>query len=276
MDSPIPTGQALGAEIRGVDLAGELEAATVARIRSALLEHRVLIFRDQDLTPAQQVRFASRFGALQRHGYVRGLPGQPDVVELRKEPDHVQNFGGEWHSDNSYLRNPPLGAILYALELPSQGGDTLWANQHAAYDSLPQTALAEIGALRAVHRPEPAFGTMRRLDRETGDLTDAMPDAAAEVLHPLVRTHPETRQKSLFHSGACTARLQGRTLSDSKPFLDRLMAHATQERFTYRHRWREHDVVFWDNRCTMHLALNDYAGQRRVVHRVSIEGDVPF
>ncbi len=276
MDSPIPTGRALGAEVRGVDLSVDLDAAVVAQIQCALREYLVLVFRGQDLTPAQLVRLAGRFGALQRHGYVRGLPEQPDVIEIRKESDHVQNFGGEWHSDLSYLCNPPLGAMLYAVEIPTRGGDTLWSNQQAAYDALPQTQQAEIGALRAVHRPEAAFGSMPRIDPNTGHLLDATQDAPADVVHPLVRTHPETRQKSLFHSGACTVRLQDRTVSDSKPLLDRLMTHATQERFIYRHRWREHDVVFWDNRCTIHLAMNDYPGERRIVHRVSIEGDAPF
>src|SRR5690242_8869509 len=263
------TGTALGAEILGVDLSRELDIATVTHIKTLLLKHLVLVFRNQDITPEQQANFARRFGSLQRHDYVQGLPGQPDVIEIRKEPHHVQNFGGTWHSDNSYLPNPPLGSILHALEIPNEGGDTLWANQYAAYENLPGDLKSQVATLSAVHSATAAFGSMRRVDADTSDRTH-------EVAHPLVRTHPETKRKSLFHSGACTIRLKDQTIDESKLLLDCLIAHATRDEFTFRHRWRKHDVVFWDNRCTMHHAVNDYGGKLRVVHRVSIEGSVPF
>jgi taurine dioxygenase len=254
----------IGAELCGVDLSYDLDSATIEEIRSALLQHLVLIFRDQDLSPAQQAAFARRFGVLQRHSHVRGLAEQPEIIEIRKEPEHVQNFGGVWHSDNSYLPCPPLGAILHAIEIPDAGGDTVWADQYAAYSALPEEMKRQIASLVAVHSPAPAFGVMQRLDHD--------PD---EIEHPLVRTHPETNRKALFHSGPCTIGLKDWPTADSTPLLKHLISHATQEQFTYRHRWRKGDVVFWDNRCTMHIAMNDYDGSRRIVRRVSIGGDEP-
>lgn len=270
----IPTGKKLGAEVRGIDLAEDLDGTTIAGIRSAFLEHLVLIFRNQKLSPAQQTNFARRFGVLQRHSHMRGIEEQPEIIEIRKEPAHVQNFGGVWHSDNSYLPSPPLGSVLYAIEIPDEGGDTVWANQYAAYQTLPPEMKRQIASLRAVHSPIPAFGVMQRLDTEVAVGTAGY--APRETEHPLVRTHPETKRKALFHSGACTTRLENCTIADSKRLLDRLMSHATQEQITYRHRWRTNDVVFWDNRCTIHVAMNDYDGRRRIVRRVSIEGDEPF
>lgn len=269
----IPTGRLLGAEVRGIDISEDLDDTTIAEIRSAFLEHLVLVFRDQKLSPAQLANFARRFGVLQRHNYVRGLDEQPEIIEIRKEPGDAQNFGGLWHSDNSYLPSPPLGSILYAIEIPDEGGDTLWANQYAAYETLPLEMKRQIASLRAVHSPTPAFGVMQRLDTEVA--TGSAGHDPREIEHPLVRTHPETQRKALFHSGACTTRLENHTIADSKPLLDRLMSHATQEQITYRHRWRKDDVVFWDNRCTIHLALNDYGGRRRIVRRVSIGADEP-
>jgi taurine dioxygenase len=269
----IPAGKTLGAEIRGLDLSHDLDGATVAEIKKLLVAHLLLIFRDQDISPEQQAVFARRFGALQRHDYVPGLPEYPEVIEIRKEPQYVQNFGGIWHSDNSYLPNPPLGSILYALEIPDEGGDTLWANQYLAYEDLPPSLKRQIEPLFAVHSPETAFGTMSRIDARRFASKEP---STHEVVHPLVRTHPETGRKALFHSGACTIRLKGRTIEESKPLLDCLMTHATRDEITFRHRWRRHDVVVWDNRCTMHVAMNDYSGKLRVVHRVSIEGTVPF
>jgi taurine dioxygenase len=269
----IPAGRALGAEIRGIDLSVDLDEATVAEIRNLLLQHLVLVFRDQNITPEQQTVFARRFGPLQRHDYVPGLAQHPEVIEIRKEPHHVQNFGGIWHSDNSYLRNPPLGSILYALEIPDEGGDTLWANQYLAYEDLPPKLKRQIEPLFAVHSPNTAFGTMPRIN--AGPITGPSRESTCEAVHPLIRTHPETGRKALFHSGACTICLKNWTIEDSKPMLDHLMSHATRNEITFRHRWRRHDVVFWDNRCTMHIAMNDYSGKLRVVHRVSIEGTVP-
>lgn len=271
----VPTGAALGAEIHGVNLSADLDGTIIDAIRCALLEHLLLIFRAQELTPLTQARFARRFGALQRHGFLDGLNEQPEVLAICKEPQHLQNFGGCWHTDNSYLRNPPLGAILYAIQVPTCGGDTLWANQQAAYLALPKCVKSGIDALHAVHSAEPAFGSLRLLPDVANQREQELRDTATDVVHPLVRMHPESHRKSLFHSGLCTVRLAGRTIQESKPLLDQLLTHATQEHFNYRHRWRAHDVLFWDNRCTMHCALNDYPNELRIVHRVSIAGDRP-
>jgi taurine dioxygenase len=261
----IPFDSALAAEVRGVDLARELDEEVVTRVRAALLRHLVLVFRNQKITPSQQAAFARRFGTLQRHDYFAGLPEEPAVLEIRKEPGQSEGFGASWHSDNSYLPNPPLGAVLHAIALPATGGDTLWSNQILAFEALPEPLRARVETLRAVHRADAAFGVRRRLGQHGLAPT-------SEVVHPLVRTHPESGHRALFHSGVCTARLEGCTLDASRALLDDLLRRATHPDLVYRHRWKPHDVVFWDNRCTLHLAMNDYPGQCRVVHRVSIEG----
>jgi taurine dioxygenase len=258
-----------------VQLAAVPDGEIIAMIRQALLQHLVVVIRDQPLSPAQLVRFARRFGALQRHGYIEGLQEQPEVIEIRKEPAHTQNFGGSWHADNTFLQQPPLGSVLCAVEVPARGGDTLWANQQAAYDALPRELHERIGSLWAVHSAAPAFGVMRPLAAAARCGADARHARPAEVIHPLVRTHPESGRRSLFHGGDCTLRLDGHDVGQSAALLQQILEHATAEQFVYRHRWRAGDVVFWDNRCTMHRALNDYPGERRIVRRVSIAGDTP-
>jgi taurine dioxygenase len=264
---------ALGAEIFGVDLAGPLDEATVADLRAALLEHIVIFFRDQTLSPQQQLDLARRFGEVVEYPYVRGLPECPLVLPVIKEPHETSNFGGVWHSDTAYLPHPAMATMLYALETPPVGGDTMFANMRLAYDSLSDGMQRLLGGLRAfnVANKPIALQTREGMRKKR---------ASAEVgedgtLHPVVRTHPETGRKSLYVNLAHTTRFEDMTEAESEPLLSWLFAHQVQPEFTCRFRWRPGSLALWDNRAGLHYPLNDYHGHRRVMHRVSIGGDRP-
>lgn len=260
----VPFAGGVGAEVQRLDLAGDIADGEVEILREALVRRLVLVFRGQRLTPRRQAAFARLFGPIERHGFVTGMPDCADVIEIRKEPTHTQNFGGAWHSDNSYLERPPLGAVLHAIETPAEGGDTLWADQHAAYENLPPELSAVADTLQAEHRSDAVFQ----------DMANGLGQSA--TVHPLVRTHPESGRRSLFFSGACTTGVVGWSHEASRAFLESLADAAVRHDAIYRHSWRAGDVVLWDNRATMHKALNDYSGERRVVRRVSIAGDRPY
>ncbi len=267
----------LGAIVEGVDLSQELDDATIAEIRQALLDDLVIFFRDQHITPEQHIGFARRFGTLSRHDQVKGMDAYPDIIEVRKEPEDERNFGGAWHGDVTYLEEPPLGSILYAREVPEVGGDTLWANQYLAYETLSKGMRAMLDPLTMIHTPAKIYGLYSQ-DWSKDSSVRTAPSAAAEyeTEHPLVRTHPETGRKCLYVSGLFTPRFKDMTEKESQPLIDLLMEHATSESFTCRWRWQANDIAFWDNRCTLHYALNDYTGHRRVMHRVTVSGDKPF
>lgn len=266
----------LGAEVSGVDLSQDLPEAAIAEIRNALLENLVIFFREQILTPERQLAFARRFGPLSLHDQVKGMDDYPELIEVRKEPQDERNFGGAWHGDLTYQEEPPLGSILYALEVPPVGGDTLWANQYIAYESLSDGMRTMLDRLVMVHTPAKIYGVQARDWSKDSSVRSAPSEAAEyETEHPLVRTHPETTRKALFVSGLFTPRFKDMTEEESQPLIDFLMARATREEFTCRWRWRKGDVAFWDNRATLHYALNDYSGHRRVMHRVTVAGDRP-
>jgi taurine dioxygenase len=272
-----PIAASLGAEIEGVDLSQDLDDDVIAEIRQALLDHLVIFFHDQDITPEQHLAFARRFGTLNQHDQVKGMEAYPDIIEVRKEPEDERNFGGAWHGDVTYLEEPPLGSILYALEVPPVGGDTLWANQYLAFETLSDGMRAMLDGLTMIHTPAKIYGLSSQ-DWSKDSSVKTSPNATAEyeTEHPLIRTHPETGRKALFVSGLFTPRFKDMTEEESKPLIDFLMKQATREEFTCRFRWKAGDIAFWDNRATLHYALNDYSGYRRVMHRVTINGDRPF
>jgi taurine dioxygenase len=272
-----PIAAALGAEIEGVDLSQELDEETIAEIRQALLDHLVIFFHDQRITPEQQLAFARRFGTLNIHDQVKGMDEHPEIIEVRKEPEDERNFGGAWHGDVTYLKEPPLGSILYAKEVPEVGGDTLWANQYLAYETLSPGMRALLDGMTMIHTPAKIYGLASQ-DWSRDSSVKSAPNATAEyeTEHPLVRTHPETGRKCLYVSGLFTPRFKEMTEEESKPLIDFLMQQATREPFTCRYRWKANDIAFWDNRCTLHYALNDYSGHRRVMHRVTVNGDRPY
>ena len=269
-----PIAGALGAEIHGVDLAGGLDDATTGRIRQVLLDHLVIFFRNQDLTPAAFRDFTGRFGTPIEYPFVRGLEGFPEIIQVMKREDERTNFGGIWHSDTSYLDEPPMGSILLARELPPYGGDTLFANQYLAYEALSDGLRHTLDGLKGVNTSAKADVTRTREDRvkDSGTAT-AKQDYAAE--HPVVRTHPETGRKALYVNIAHTARFAGWTDEESAPLLNYLFAHQVKPEFTCRFRWEPHSIAFWDNRAAQHNPVNDYHGFKRLMHRITLAGDRP-
>jgi taurine dioxygenase len=264
---------ALGAIIRGLDLAQPLEPETLAALRAAWLEHLVLVFADQDLDSGAYLRFASTWGRPIEYPFVKGLEGYPEIIEVRKLEHERVNFGGVWHSDTTYLATPPMASMLLARTLPPAGGDTVFSNMYLAYESLSEGLRQTIAGLRAVNSSALADVSRTREDaiREQGGTQRAV----LEAHHPVVRTHPETGRKALFVNRAHTARFVGWTETESKPLLDYLFAHQISSELCFRYRWAPGSLVIWDNRCTQHYPVNDYHGYRRVMHRITLEGSVP-
>jgi taurine dioxygenase len=263
---------ALGAEILGIDLARELSSREVAQIREAFLEHQVIFFRDQALTPAQFMAFARAMGKPVEYPFVKGIEGFPEVIEVKKLEHERHNFGGIWHSDTAYLAEPPMGSMLLAREVPPYGGDTLFASQYLAYESLSEGMRRMLEGLVAVNSSAKADVSRTREDRvrEHGG-----PQKTFEAEHSVVRTHPETGRKALYVNIAHTARFKGMTEEESAPLLNFLFQHQVKPEFTCRFQWRVGSLAFWDNRCTQHNPINDYHGHRRVMHRITLAGDKP-
>lgn len=269
-----PLVGALGAEIGGVDISQPLSDQVVAAIRAALLEHLVVFFRGQTLSPATLVEFGQRFGTLGRYPFVQGLPGHPDVIEVKKLEHERTNFGGVWHSDTTYLAQPPMGSVLYALEVPPRGGDTMFANMYMAYERLSPRMQELLCGLRGVSSSAKADVSRTREDRiASSPGQDA--GKVFEAIHPAVRTHPETGRKALYVNTAHTARFEGMTERESAPLLDFLFRHQVDPEFTCRFRWEVGSLAFWDNRCTLHNPINDYHGYRRRMLRITLAGDTP-
>jgi taurine dioxygenase len=273
-----PIAGALGAEIEGVDLSGNLDDGTFSAVRQAFLDNGVIFFRDQDMTPAQQADFARRFGPLAPYPFLQGLPEAPDVIEILKTAKDARNFGGDWHTDTIYLTIPALGTVLYAHEVPDAGGDTLFANTALAFEALSDGMKAMLETMAGINSAELTAGGGRVQYMKSQDgLKDQNTDVAAdmEAEHPIVRTHPETGRKSLYLDIVHTVRFAGMTAEESKPLIQFLCGYIVQPQFTCRFRWTPGAVALWDNRCTQHFAIDDYPGQRRRMHRVTIEGDRP-
>jgi alpha-ketoglutarate-dependent taurine dioxygenase len=273
-----PIAGALGAVIRGPDLSRPLDQQCFAEIHAAFLKHLVIFLEDQDLTPDQLLAFAKRFGPIVNYPFVKDMDGHPGITEVIKTENDTLNFGGLWHSDTTYLPKPPLGSILYARELPPRGGDTLFANMYLAYETLSDGMKAMLNPLRAVCtaalRAQGNVNARERLADQTGkgQNRDTL-DMEAE--HPVIRTHPETGRKALYINRAHTSHFVSMTPEESRPILQFLFEHMSRPEFTCRYRWNVDAVALWDNRCSHHYALNDYQGYRRLMHRVTIEGDTP-
>jgi taurine dioxygenase len=271
---PLTTG--CGAEIFGVDLDHEEDAATFREIRQALLDHGVIFLRDQRLTPERHKAVARRFGEIVVHGSYKSLDGHPEIMPVIKEKTDKHNIGSTWHTDMSFLERPPLGSILVAREVPPYGGDTLFANQYLAYESLSAGMRAMLGGLRAVHSD--AFLSARTAERNATRSTQLREDRQGIVtsaVHPVVRTHDETGRKALYVNYPFTERFVDMTREESLPLLQFLYAHGARPEFSCRFRWAPGSIAFWDNRCVQHNALNDYAGYRREMHRITIAGPRP-
>ena len=267
----VPIAGALGAEISGVDLGAELDDATIKDIRQALLDHCVIFFRDQEFDAEQHKRLARRFGEIFVHPNYAGMQADPEIVMIRREPGDTRVVGEDWHTDTTMMTTPPMGAILFALEVPPYGGDTLFANQYLAYETLSQGMKRLLGSLSAVHSDRLVAGPQSRAS--VGRTTKARHDESwRETIntHPIVTTHPETGRKALFVNVSYTVGIEGLTDEESRPLLQFLMEHGNRPEFTCRFRWTKGAVAFWDNRCVKHLAVNDAGPYRRLMRRVQI------
>jgi len=266
-----PIAGALGAELHGVDLGADLDDATIKEIRRALLDHCVIFFRDQQFDADQHKRLARRFGEIFVHPNYAGTQADPEIVMIRREPGDTRVVGEDWHTDTTMMPTPPMGAILYAIEVPPYGGDTLFANQYLAYATLSDGMKRVLGGLRAMHSDRLVAGP--RSNASVGRSTKARHDEAwRETLHthPIVTTHPETGRQLLFVNKAYTVGIEGLRDDESRPLLEFLMEHGNRPEFTCRFRWSNGAVAFWDNRCVKHLAINDAGPYRRVMRRVQI------
>lgn len=275
-----PLTRAIGAEISKIDLT-DLDNESGAEIRQALLDHQVLFFDHQDLSIDQLRAFTRLFGSPSILPYVQAMKDHPDIIAVLKEADetNVGVFGGNWHSDFSFLPEPPMGSVLYAREVPPVGGDTVWANMCDAYDALDEQTQSSLEGLIAIHAGVPyGSASSPSPEKRSGDsmvMTRGDPDADRETEHPLVCVHPETGRRTLFIDPTYTTRIGGRSVQESKPLLNRLYAHCVRPEFTCRYRWKAGDVAVWDNRCTIHYAVNDYDGFRRLMYRTAIAGTSP-
>jgi alpha-ketoglutarate-dependent taurine dioxygenase len=265
---------ALGAEISGVDLARDLDDTTVAEIRRIWLDNCVVFFRNQELPPARFLDLAKRFGEPIEYPFLKGLDGFPEIITVAKLEHEKINFGGVWHSDTSYLDIPPMATMLIAREVPPVGGDTLFANQYLAYESLSGGMKRLLDGLVALNASAKADVTRTREDRlKDSKNPQARKDYVAE--HPVVRTHPETGRKALYVNVAHTVRFKDMSEEESAPILDFLFRHQTRPEFTCRFHWEPGSIAFWDNRCAQHNPVNDYHGYRRMMHRITLKGDKP-
>jgi len=269
----VPIAGALGAEITGVDLTGDLPDETIAEIRRAWLEHLVVFFPDQELGPGAFLTFAKRIGEPVDYPFVKGIEGFPEIIAVTKLPHETVNFGGIWHSDTVYLERPPMATLLIAREVPPSGGDTMWSNMYAAYDALSPGLRRMLEGLRAVNSSALADVSATREDRIADSGFGGDREYLAE--HPVVRTHPETGRKALYVNVAHTARFTDMTVDESRPLLRYLFEHSVRPEFTCRFRWRRGSLALWDNRCSMHNPINDYHGFARRMHRITLAGDVP-
>ena len=275
-----PLSGGCGAVIRGVNLADDVGDNVIGEIRQALLDNQVIFFRDQDITRDQRKDFGRRFGPLNVHPQYVNLDGHPEILPILKEGDATDNIGGVWHTDLSNLDMPPLGSILYAKDAPSRGGDTMFANQYAAYEALSEGLKALLDPLGAVHSSRALTDTasIKKLNatRSTKlrEDIDEVADAIVNI-HPVVRTHPETGRKAIYVNKAFTIAFEGMTEAESAPLLNYLYGHCARLEFTCRFRWEVGSIAFWDNRCVQHYAVNDYPGERRYMERVTVEGDRP-
>ena len=269
-----PIAGALGAELHGIDLSADVPDTTIAAIRQALLDHLVIFFRDQTLPPERFLALAHRFGAPIEYPFVKGIDGFPEIINVAKLENETVNFGGVWHSDTTYLQEPPMATLLVAREVPEAGGDTLFANQYLAYETLSEKLRDLLASLKGVSSSAKADASRTREDRIRSDgSADARKLLVAE--HPAVRTHRETGRKALYVNRAHTVSFAGMTEEESAPLLEYLFRHQIRPEFTCRFRWTPGALAIWDNRCAQHYAINDYAGHRRIMQRITLAGDRP-
>lgn len=270
-----PLSPALGAEIGGIDIAAGIGEVQFVELRRAFSDYGVVFLRDQEITPDQHIAFAERWGRINVNRFFQPVESHPRIAEVRKEADQKANIGSSWHTDHSYDRLPAMGSILYAREVPEVGGDTLFASMYAAYDALSDGMKRMLLAMRAEHSSRHAFGEGAYLDTDLDDIGGRLGNAEAatqDAVHPVIIRHPLSGRPSLYVNADFTLRFEGWSEAESLPLLEYLYAHASRPEFTCRFHWRRGSMAIWDNRATHHRALNDYHGERRLMHRITIDG----
>lgn len=267
----VPVNGGCGAEIRNVDL-NNLSDAEVEAVADAHAEHGVVFFREQTLGPDEQLAAAGRFGAINVNRFFTPVPEQPRVALVLKEPQHETNIGGSWHTDHSYDQAPALGSMLYAKEVPESGGDTMFANMYGACEALSPGLRETLEGLCAVHSSRHIFGPQGYHASRGDDRYGNAERATQDAVHPVIIRHPRSGRAALYVNPGFTVRIDGWTELESRPLLDYLFRVAARPEHTCRFQWRPGSVAFWDNRATWHYALNDYPGERRLMHRVTIDG----
>ncbi len=267
---------AIGGVVQGVDLSKPLDDAQIADIRAALLRHKVIFFEDQNITPVQHRDFAARFGDLHTHPLYPGVTEAPEMFVLDNDANNPTD-NDAWHTDVTFIETPPLGAILYAKLLPQDGGDTCWANMQAAYEGLSKPLQRFLADLDAVHDFNRAFPQQGRVAKQAGkDRASKALDEHPPIIHPVVRTHPETGADGLFVNYGFTHRIKGLRRNESEALLNMLFVHIQKPEFQVRWHWKPNSIAFWDNRITQHYAVNDYLPNRRIMNRATIMGDRPY
>ena len=267
-----PLSGNIGAEIDGVNLK-KISKEQFKEIKIVFGKYGVIFFRNQNLSPEEEIIFAELWGEININRFFTNLEGYPKIALVSKEPDQKKNIGGAWHTDHTYDLEPAMGSILFAHQVPKKGGDTLFSSMYAAYETLSDGLKDTLKNMYGRHSCRHVFGTSRaeRNDDTVGRIINS-DKAKQDAIHPVVITHPQTGKKALFVNPTFTLGFDGWSDEESKPLLSYLYSHATKPEFTCRFKWEEGSIAFWDNRSTWHLAVNDYHGQRRLMHRITING----
>jgi taurine dioxygenase len=266
---------AIGVIIEGIQLDENLDENTISEIYDIFLKHQVIFFRKQNFKPESLISFAKKIGTPIIYPFVKGLDSFPEITPILKKETDVNNFGGIWHSDTTYQDEPPKGTMLYALEVPEFGGDTEFSNQYLAYDTLSDEMKIFLEKKKALNISAKSKVTKTRSD-VLKHSSLGMKNNKLEAVHPVVRTHPETKKRTLYINEAHTTHFIGMSEEESMPILKYLFKHQVNSKFTCRYKWKRGSVAIWDNRCTLHNPINDYQGSRRLMHRITFQGDKPF
>ena len=267
-----PASGSIGAEIGGVDLSVDLSDAVFSEIRQTFIEHGLIFFRNQELTPDDHLRFAKRWGEININRFFAKVEGHEQIAEVKKDTDQEINIGGAWHTDHSYDQIPAMGSILLARETPKTGGDTLFTNMYRAYENLSDGLKETLESMNACHSSRHVFGAHTGYAEASNQRIGNPELATQDAIHPVIITHPESKRKALYVNPEFTVNFEGWTKEESKPLLNYLTEHSTRSENITRFKWEPGSIAFWDNRCTWHFALNDYPGEKRLMHRITVEG----
>ena len=271
----VPSGGGVGAFIEGIDLGQDLSDNIVGTLRSALGEHGVLFFRDQDISPEDHIAFAEKFAPININRFFAHVDGHPKIAQVLKEPDQKKNIGGGWHTDHTYDIEPAMGSILVARQTPPHGGDTMYASTCRAYETLSDGFKSILKGLKGLHSSRHVFGPQARYMQKGEDTAGRLGNNEAanqDAVHPLIIRHPISGRESIYVNPGFTIGIDGWTDAEAEPFLKILYDHIAKPEHTYRFQWAPGSIAFWDNRASWHYAVNDYHGARRLMHRITVEG----